>query len=110
MDLSLEIDIEEAKKLLKIYYNLEGLICSLPGETDHNFKVETKTKSYIFKITTDFYNNNFFDFQYKLLIHLNGFNAPNQIKSVEGNPYVLLKDLTSISALALEAEYGEFGL
>ncbi len=90
MDLSLEIDIEEAKKLLKIYYNLEGLICSLPGETDHNFKVETKTKSYIFKITTDFYNNNFFDFQYKLLIHLNGFNAPNQIKSIEGNPYVLL--------------------
>ena len=81
MDLSLKIDIKEAKRLLKVYYNLDGLICSLPGETDQNFKVETKTKSYIFKISTDFYNNNFFDFQYKLLIHLNGFNAPNQIKS-----------------------------
>ena len=34
----------------------------------------------------------FFLYQYKLLIHLNGFNAPTQIKSVDGSPYVLLNN------------------
>ena len=85
-----QIEIKEAKKLLKIHYNIDGQISSLPGEIEQNFKVDTKTNCYIFKINNNFSDNNFFDFQDKLLTHLSGFNAPIHIKSVEGNPYVFL--------------------
>lgn len=85
-----QIEIKEAKKFLKIHYNIDGQISSLPGEIEQNFKVDTKTDCYVLKINNNFSDNNFFDFQDKLLTHLSGFNAPIHIKSVEGNPYVFL--------------------
>ena len=38
-----QIEIKEAKKFLKIHYNIDGQISSLPGEIEQNFKVDTKT-------------------------------------------------------------------
>ena len=66
----------------------------MPGEIEQNFKVDTETHCYVFKINNNFSDNNFFDFQDKLLTHLGGFNAPIHIKSVEGNPYVFLKNVS----------------
>ena len=52
--------------------------------------LETLTNPFSVEILFSKNDDNFFDFQDKLLTHLRGFNAPIPIKSVEGYPYVFL--------------------
>ncbi len=85
----IKISINEAQKLLTDLYDIKGLFSELPGEIDFNFRVKTKsTEDYILKISRPDENENYLDFQQKLLQHIetSGTNiiAPRVVRDIEG--------------------------
>ena len=85
------MNLKEASHLLKINYNIKGVLTELPGEVDLNYKVETNHNVYVFKITKNLEDVEFIDFQNQLLSHLNGQNSPKVINDINGSHNVILK-------------------
>ena len=85
------MNLKEASHLLKINYNIKGVLTELPGEVDLNYKVETNHNIYVFKITKNLEDVESVDFQNELLSHLNGQNSPKVINDINGSHNVILK-------------------
>ena len=62
---------EQAAALCFDHFHITGKISNLPGELDHNFKIEIdNTTSYILKINRPDTDPSYLDFQEKLLLHI----------------------------------------
>jgi len=86
----IKITNQQAESILLECFNLKGNISKLPGEIDFNFRVNAKdSDGYILKISRPNEDENYLDFQQKLLSHVeksnNDFIAPKIIKDKKGN-------------------------
>ena len=69
--LPIQISNEQAAALCFEHYQITGKISNLPGELDHNFKIEIDEKtSYVLKINRPNTDPSYLDFQEKLLLHI----------------------------------------
>jgi len=87
---TIRISKEHAKNILFETFNITGEISELPGEIDFNFRVKVENSDgYILKISRPDENENYLDFQQKLLANVenntSGFIAPKIVKDVNGN-------------------------
>ena len=81
----IKISPNEAEEILFNLYNIKGTATKLPGEVDFNFRIKVKnSEGYILKISRPNEDENYLDFQQKLLqfVEKNGQNliAPKVIK------------------------------
>ena len=84
------ISLQQAEFILFEQFSIKGNLSKLPGEIDFNFRVKLEnSKGYILKISRPNENENYLDFQQKILLHLenndNDFIAPKIIKDKNGN-------------------------
>lgn len=84
------IATQQAEAILFELYNIKGKATSLPGEIDFNFRVTIENEEgYILKISRPDENENYLDFQQKLLQYIakngDGLIAPKIIKDRNGN-------------------------
>ena len=64
----IKISTQQAEKILFDTYKIKGIASELPGELDFNFRIKTNTsESYILKISRPNEDENYLDFQQKLL-------------------------------------------
>ena len=87
---AIKMTIPQAESILSELFNIKGKITELPGEIDFNFRVKVEdSEGYILKISRPNENQDYLDFQQKLLLHLehntNGFTTPQIIKDIKGN-------------------------
>jgi len=87
---AIKITIPQAESILSELFNIKGKITELPGEIDFNFRVKVEdSEGYILKISRPNENQDYLDFQQKLLLHLehntNGFTTPQIRKDIKGN-------------------------
>ena len=93
----LKITTLQAEEILFDLFNIKGKASVLPGELDFNFRIKVEnSEGYILKISRPDENENYLDFQQKLLQHVeaNGENliAPKVIKDINGNAISEIKD------------------
>ncbi|WP_233898174.1 aminotransferase class III-fold pyridoxal phosphate-dependent enzyme [Tenacibaculum piscium] len=86
----IKISTEQAAEILFKTYNIKGVATELPGELDFNFRIKTpNSEGYILKISRPNEEENYLDFQQKLLQYVAENNAeiiaPKVIKDIEGN-------------------------
>ncbi|MBE7659994.1 aminotransferase class III-fold pyridoxal phosphate-dependent enzyme [Tenacibaculum finnmarkense] len=86
----IKIAIQQAEEILLKTYNIKGTASELPGELDFNFRIKTpNSEGYILKISRPNEEENYLDFQQKLLQYVAENNAeiiaPKVIKDIEGN-------------------------
>lgn len=86
---TIRITNQQAENILFEQFNVKGNASKLPGEIDFNFRVKQEnSEGYILKISRPNENENYLDFQQKLLLHVqtnkNDFIAPQIIKDKEG--------------------------
>ncbi len=90
---------QEIKAILKVHFGIEGAIKFLPGEVDYNYKIITKSASYILKISRPDTAREALDFQAFLLKHLvqkNQLNSfPQLIHNLNGDPITEITDKES---------------
>ena len=83
----LQISSDDAEKILFNHFGLKGKASALPGEFDMNFKIMTDEKDYLLKVSRPVVNNDFLEFQQKLLEHLAAseikLNSPTIIKNLQ---------------------------
>ena len=84
-----------ANELLQTYFSIVGKISPLPGETDHNFFVETSSgETYTFKISRANVSRANIDLEAAILSHLNAsnfsFGLPEIIPASDGQHYIEL--------------------
>lgn len=97
---NLKITTQQAENILSEFYNIKGVASQLPGEIDFNFRIKVAHgEGYILKISRPHENENYLDFQQKLL------------QFVEGNTLNLLvpKVLNNISGKSISEFTDEFG-
>ena len=87
---NLKISTQQAENILFECFNIKGIASSLPGELDFNFRIKVKdSEGYILKISRPKEDENYLDFQQKLLqfVEANGQNliAPKVITDSSGN-------------------------
>lgn len=87
--LSIQIKTDQAEKIAKELYEIEGKAIALPGELDFNFKIKTDSTSYILKISRPDENDDYIQFQKELLTYLANSNekigAPKTFPDRDGN-------------------------
>ncbi|MFD1615294.1 aminotransferase class III-fold pyridoxal phosphate-dependent enzyme [Gelatiniphilus marinus] len=67
----IKIAIQQAEDILLKLYNIKGKASELPGELDFNFRIKVANSGgYILKISRPNENENYLDFQQKLLQHV----------------------------------------
>jgi len=81
---------QQAENILLELFNIKGNLTELPGEIDFNFRIKVdNSEGYILKISRPNENENYLDFQQKILLHVEknkkGLIAPQIIKDVYGN-------------------------
>ncbi|MCD8405464.1 aminotransferase class III-fold pyridoxal phosphate-dependent enzyme [Tenacibaculum dicentrarchi] len=86
----IKIANQQAEEILLKTYNIKGTATELPGELDFNFRIKTlSSEGYILKISRPKEDENYLDFQQKLLQYVAKNNAeiiaPKVIKDTEGN-------------------------
>lgn len=86
----IKISIPQAEQILFQLYGIKGKASELPGEIDFNFRIKVKDgEGYILKISRPNEDENYLDFQAKILQHVetNGKNliAPKVINDTNGN-------------------------
>ena len=89
------ISIKEIKKFLKNNYNIVGSAKRLNGEIDYNFKIHSYNKKYLLKVSRSNFSLDDFDYQIKILDHLNkdcGIDLASNIKTVKGEKFCIEKD------------------
>lgn len=78
----------QAEELCLKNYGIKGKASPLPGELDHNFKIDSITKSYVLKINRPDTDPEYLDFQEKLLLHIQNkkpfFKYPSIIQTLSG--------------------------
>ncbi|WP_349663378.1 aminotransferase class III-fold pyridoxal phosphate-dependent enzyme [Cellulophaga lytica] len=79
-----------AQRIAKERFHIDGSITSLPGEIDLNFKIQANdNQNYILKISRADENEQYLDFQQKLLLHLENtcpnLSIPRVIKDIDQN-------------------------
>ncbi len=87
---TIKITTKQAEKILFKLFNIKGTASSLPGELDFNFRIKIKNEEgYILKISRPNEDENYLDFQQKLLqfVEINGKSliAPKIIKDTNEN-------------------------
>jgi len=85
----ISISIQQAETILFERFKIKGSISKLPGEIDFNFRVKVKDSvGYILKVSRPNENEDYLDFQQKLLLHVGNNNtssiAPKIINDVNG--------------------------
>jgi len=82
----IKIRPEQAQEIAKSLYNLEGEIKILPGELDFNFRIKTKSESYILKISRPNEDLEYLEFQKDILQYLSESDlmAPKIFPDVHG--------------------------
>ncbi|MDU8885101.1 aminotransferase class III-fold pyridoxal phosphate-dependent enzyme [Yeosuana sp. MJ-SS3] len=80
----------QAEKFLIELFGIKGKAYILPGEIDLNFRIRVKNfDCYILKISRPNENEDYLDFQQKLLLHIQeskvNLNTPNVINDLSGN-------------------------
>ena len=93
----IKISPSQAEKILLNLYKIKGTASELPGEIDFNFRIKiANSEGYILKISRPNENENYLDFQQKLLqyVEANGQNiiAPKVIKDVKNQAISAIKD------------------
>jgi len=93
----IKITSKKAEEILFELYNIKGTASELPGEIDFNFKIQTtNSEGYILKISRPNENENYLDFQQKLLqyVESNGQNliAPKVIQDKNANAISTITD------------------
>ena len=93
------ISERKAVDVAKELYNIEGRAKALPGDSDFNFKIKSKSQSYILKISRPDEDIEFVDFQRQVLECVNKSNAVNI------SP-ILFKDKTGKTTSSIIDEHG----
>jgi 4-aminobutyrate aminotransferase-like enzyme/Ser/Thr protein kinase RdoA (MazF antagonist) len=87
--LSIQIKIDQAEKIVKDLYQIDGKAIALPGELDFNFRIKTETDSYILKICRPDEVVSYIEFQQELLNHVanskDEIDAPKTFPDRDGN-------------------------
>ena len=87
--LSIQIKIDQAEKIAKDLYNIDGKAIALPGELDFNFRIKTETESYILKISRPEMEVSYIEFQQAILGYIANskyeIDAPKTIPDGDGN-------------------------
>lgn len=84
---------KQAKEIAKSLYNLEGEIKSLPGELDFNFRIKTKSESYILKISRPDEDLEYLEFQQDILHYV----SKSELNSPKVFPDIHDKLISSIT-------------
>jgi 4-aminobutyrate aminotransferase-like enzyme/Ser/Thr protein kinase RdoA (MazF antagonist) len=83
------ISQEEAFKIVKDYYGFESKVSSLNGEIDFNFKISADNGTYILKVSRPDFDENFIDFQDKIVEHIENqavsISTPSGCLNKDGN-------------------------
>ncbi len=87
---TIKITTNQAENILWELFNIKGTASSLPGEVDFNFRIKIENKAqYILKISRPNEDENYLDFQQRLLQYVEAkdqyLNAPRVVKDKEGN-------------------------
>jgi len=87
---TLKTSTEQAENILLELFNIKGNASGLPGEVDFNFRIHIENEDgYILKISRPNENEDYLDFQQKLLqfveIHGKSLIAPKVITDIKGN-------------------------
>jgi len=98
---TVKIATEEAEKILFKIYKIKGTATKLPGELDFNFRIKIENEEgYVLKISRPNENENYLDFQQKLLQYVqnNGQNliAPKVINDIKGQSFSEITDAKGI--------------
>ncbi len=93
----LKITHRQAEDLLFNWFNLKGKASELPGEVDFNFRIKIEnSEGYILKISRPDENENYLDFQQKLLQYIekhgNLLLAPKVVKDKNGCAITTIAD------------------
>ncbi|WBX74066.1 aminotransferase class III-fold pyridoxal phosphate-dependent enzyme [Tenacibaculum pacificus] len=85
----IKISIQQAEEILSKTYNIKGVASELPGELDFNFRIKVpNSEGYILKISRPNEDENYLDFQQKLLQYVanneKNIIAPKVIEDVDG--------------------------
>ncbi|MFV9549962.1 aminotransferase class III-fold pyridoxal phosphate-dependent enzyme [Algibacter sp. PT7-4] len=94
---NLKITTQQAENILFNWFNLKGKASELPGEVDFNFRIKVENEEgYILKISRPNENENYLDFQQKLLQHVenhgNNLLAPKVVKDKNGQAITSITD------------------
>ena len=94
---NLKITTQQAEDILFNWFNIKGKASELPGEVDFNFRIKIENEAgYILKISRPNENEDYLDFQQKLLQHVehHGKNliAPKVIKDKNGGTLTSFTD------------------
>ena len=98
---------EQAESICLEHYGIVGKAQKQVGEIDFNYKVKTqKGNTFILKISRTDTSDDYFDFQQKLLLHINGKNPdflfPKIVKTKTGeNDFFLLDNNQKIRKIRL---------
>jgi len=68
--LSIQIRVDQARKIAKSLYQVSGDVLSLPGEKDFNFYIKSDSESYLLKISRPEADIESIEFQHALLDHV----------------------------------------
>lgn len=87
---TIKIDTKQAETILLKLFNIKGIAKELPGEVDFNFRIKVEDHyQYILKISRPEEDENYLDFQQKLLqfVEENGESliSPKVVKDIHGN-------------------------
>jgi len=87
--LSLMITEDHAAHIVRERFGLEGVIKSLPGELDFNFRINADSGNFLLKVSRPESDLNYIEFQQKLLDHVAsssmGLVSPEVIPDLKGN-------------------------
>ena len=88
-NLLIHLSAEQAEELCFKNFDIKGKATPLPGELDHNFKIETENSDgYILKINRPGTDPDYLDYQEKLLLHIQnkkpGIKFPRLIQTTSG--------------------------
>lgn len=86
---NVKISEQEAGRMARDLYDMEGSIHALPGEIDFNFRIDTEGKSYLLKVGRPGANADYLEFQQALLQHVaqsdTGIISPEPLPDLSGN-------------------------
>ncbi|MDD7914848.1 phosphotransferase [Polaribacter ponticola] len=94
---AIKITTQKAEEILFDVFKIKGTATSLPGEIDFNFRIKVdNSEGYILKISRPNEDENYLDFQQKLLQYVaeNGEDliAPKVVNEKEGKAIATIKD------------------
>lgn len=92
----IKITENEAEKIIRELYNLNGKATAQPGELDFNFLIQTKTERFLLKVSRPDADQKHINFQQSLLTHItkskSPISSPNVIKDIHGKTNSLVED------------------